>query len=58
MTPLVQTQRDVDGRQPAADQQHRFGGINVAKRFTEYADVSQADPAEVAILAEKLKGLW
>ncbi len=32
--------------------------IKIPERFTEYADVSQADPAEVAKLAEKLKGLW
>jgi 4-hydroxy-3-polyprenylbenzoate decarboxylase len=32
--------------------------IKIPERFTEYADVSQADPANVARLAEKLKGLW
>ena len=32
--------------------------IKIPERFTEYADVSQADPAEVAKLAERLKGLW
>lgn len=30
--------------------------IKIPERFTEYADVSQADPADVAKVAEKLKG--
>jgi 4-hydroxy-3-polyprenylbenzoate decarboxylase len=31
--------------------------IKIPERFSEYADVSQADPADVAKLAEKLKGI-
>ncbi len=31
--------------------------IKIPERFTEYADVSQADPADVAKMAEKLKGI-
>lgn len=31
--------------------------IKIPERFSEYADVSQADPADVARLAEKLKGI-
>jgi hypothetical protein len=29
--------------------------IKVPERFDDYAEVSQADPAEVAAIAEKLK---
>jgi 4-hydroxy-3-polyprenylbenzoate decarboxylase len=31
--------------------------IKIPERFSEYADVSQADPADVAKIAEKLKGI-
>lgn len=31
--------------------------IKIPERFTEYADVSQADPADVAKIAAKLKGI-
>jgi 4-hydroxy-3-polyprenylbenzoate decarboxylase len=31
--------------------------IKIPERFTEYADVSQADPADVAKIAEKLRGV-